>query len=693
MMYINHVVGKQESTFKISRFTSKAGLLTKQVSRNPDGGGIIKASGVMLGKGSVETLTLSSMEGFSAVLTSLKPPQALSYGVSVRGDGPVMSKSAWENAKKPNGVILRNRKGFSWASGYGIFMIDYDPPKDGVVMGRDQLWSVLSDIIPSLSAAQCLWRPSASSCIYDASTNEELAGIRGQRFYVLVNDASDIERAGKALFKRLWLAGFGHIEISKSGSLLPRTIIDGAVFQPERLDFAAGALCADGLRQDRGDPVVFGGASVLDTRSALPDLSDIEQRKYDALLSKTKDASKDEVNVIRASWIESEAPKLATSRDITLEDAKRVLNDASSTMKLYPDFELVCNSGERVAVADLLADRAKWHGAKFYDPLEPEDDERIATTYLLGGQPYIWSFKHGGVRFNLIRTRISVQTTAGGTVHAVAQVLDGLRSSGEYFDHAGTVVTIDHGGQIRHLNLYSLKHGIESLISFEKFDCRRGALVPSDCPDEIAKRVLSLQGMRGLPTLRGVIDAPTMHPDGRLIARCGLDDESGLFLLDQHGDSWPDIPDRPTKEQVLESLAKLWAPFILFPFRSAVYRGVMLAALLTACVRRPLPTAPAFMVAAPAAGSGKTLLASCIGALASGYATMSLPDDEGELTKTLVAVLRKGAGVVFFDNVTRSVDSKSLNAVLTSPDFDGRILGVSETTGAANECIVRSYWQ
>lgn len=682
MMQPIQVAGLPGSTFKISRFTSKAGLLTKKVSRNPDGGGIIKASGVMLSKGSVETLTLSGMEEFSAVLTSLETSQALSYGVSSRGDGLVMSKSAWEKAEKPKDVILRNRKDFSWPSGCGILMIDYDPPKVGEVMSRDQLWSVLSDIIPGLADAQCLWRPSASSCIYDASTNEELACIGGQRFYILVNDASDIERAGKALFKRLWLAGLGHIEISKSGSLLPRTIIDGAVFQPERLDFAAGADCADGLRQDRGDPVVFGGGGILETHTALPDLSDLEQRKYDALLSKARDASKEEASVIRASWIEIEAPKLATSRDITLEEATRVLNDASSAMKLYPDFELVSNSGERVAVADLLADRVKWHGGKFYDPLEPDDDGRIATAYLLGGQPSIWSFKHGGVRFNLIRTRISVQTTSGGTAHAVAQVLDALRTSGEYFDHADTVATINNGGQIRHLNLYSFKHGVESLISFEKFDYRRGALVPSDCPDEIAKRVLSLQGMRGLPTLRGVIDAPTMHPDGRLIARCGLDDESGLFLLDQQGDGWPNIPDRPTKQQVMESLATLWAPFSLFPFRSAVDRAVMLAALLTACVRRPLPTAPAFMVAAPAAGSGKTLLASCIGALAGGSATMSLPDDEAELTKTLVAVLRKGAGVVFFDNVTRAVDSKSLNAVLTSPDFDGRILGVSETTGA-----------
>lgn len=673
--------GWPESTFRISRFTSMAGLLTKQISRKPDGSGLIKSPGVMLREGTVETLKLSTMKEFSNVLTSLKTSQALSYGVSIRGDGLVLSEKSWEQAGKPREVILRNRKGFSWPSGQGILMIDYDPPKGHAAMDRDQLWSVLSGVIPGLASVQCLWRPSASSCIFDTCSGEELAGINGQRFYVLVRDATDIERAGNLLYKKLWIDGLGHIEISKSGSLLPRTIIDVSVFQPERLDFAAGAECAEGLRQDRGDPVTLGGVDVLDTRISLPDLSDDDLRRYDLLLSKAKDASRDDADKVRTLWVDSEAPKLSASRKIPLEEAKRVLTDASSTLQLYPDFELITRNDEHVAVSDLLTDRSKWHGAKFYDPLEPDDDERVATAYLLGVQPHVWSFRHGGVRFNLMRTRNSVQTTAGGTSHAVAQVLDSMRSSGEYYDHSGGLVTIDHEGRIRHLNLYSFKHGVESLISFEKYDGRRNAMVPSDCPDEIAKRVLGLHGMRGLHILRGVHDAPTMHPDGRLISRCGFDDESGLFLVDVDGESWPEISESPTNDQVLAALEFLWKPFVLFPFRNGVDRAVMLASLLTACVRRPLPTAPAFMVAAPTAGSGKTLLAACIAALAGGCSTMNLPDDESEISKTLVAILRKGAGVVFFDNVTRGVDSKSLNAVLTSPDFDGRILGVSETAG------------
>jgi hypothetical protein len=61
---------------------------------------------------------------------------------------------------------------------------------------------------------------------------------------------------------------------------------------------------------------------------------------------------------------------------------------------------------------------------------------------------------------------------------------------------------------------------------------------------------------------------------------------------------------------------------------------------------------------------------------------MSLPDAEAEIAKLLVSLLRKGSGALFFDNVVGTVDSKALNAMLTSPEYDGRILGLSETTGA-----------
>lgn len=126
--------------------------------------------------------------------------------------------------------------------------------------------------VPGLSDAAMLWWPSASSHICDRTTGEDLTGLRGQRLYLMVRDAADIPRAGAALADRLWAAGHGRVVPSAAGTPLERCPVDTAVWQPERLDFAAGAICMDGLEQRRGAPVLIPGTTgIVDTRVALPE--------------------------------------------------------------------------------------------------------------------------------------------------------------------------------------------------------------------------------------------------------------------------------------------------------------------------------------------------------------------------------------------------------------------------------------
>lgn len=110
--------------------------------------------------------------------------------------------------------------------------------------------------------------------------------MRGQRIYIHVADASDIKRAGDALSDRLWLAGYGYFLVGEAGQLLERCLFDTSVWQPTRLDFAAGANCIAPLQQRRGKPEVFEGKP-LDTKTALADLdkmasATVAQLKRDA---------------------------------------------------------------------------------------------------------------------------------------------------------------------------------------------------------------------------------------------------------------------------------------------------------------------------------------------------------------------------------------------------------------------------
>lgn len=664
---------------RLSRITSEAGTLTKTLKLA--GGKIEKATAACLTGGQVETLTLDAFDEFAEVLLGLRHDQALTYGICTRGSGRLMSEKRWEESGRPSDASPRNRESFVWPNGPGILMLDYDaPPSGNAIKTGEVLRNSLYAAVPELEEAAHLWWPSATSCIWNGDS--QLVGVRGQRVYVYVSEAAEIPRVGKLIAERLWLAGAGRIEVSKAGSLLERTLIDTAVWQPERLDFAAGALCEPPLEQRRGAPERFGRDDPLNSR-ALFDLSNGERERVERGKKAARHEAKPRAEAVKREWIAERGKELCEHRGIEKSAAERIAHTAVERQRLLGDFVLVARDGQRVTVAEVLDNRETWDGARFRDPLEPDyPDERIAWLNLTSGlRPYLYSHAHGGCRYDLSKAQVTVEIAAGGTGEATDAVLRVMQEDGSYFER-GSIVTVSERGDVVQLGLYALKHGLERAIRFEKWDGRKEALRPVDCPDEIARRILDLRGAGGLRKLSGVICRPTMTPAGRLIEQPGYDEETRLLLVNASDEAWPSIPRDPSMSQVQAALEFLWSPVSQFPFVDDASRGVCLAAMLTAVSRRALPTAPAFMFAAPAAGSGKTLLGNCVVALAGGGAALTLPDTDAETAKTLLAALRRGSPAIFFDNVTGAIDRTSLNAVLTSEEYDGRILGVSEMTGA-----------
>ena len=223
-----------------------------------NGGELKKRTGGVLIQGHAKVFRIRCLEELKTVITTLSPQQALIYGVpSGHISIKLMSSYEWGKAGKPSDTIPRTKEHFEWPDGPGIMMLDYDPRDVELALSRDELVQVVYEAVPGLKNVPMLWVPSASSHIINSETDEDLTGLKGQRLYLLVNDARDIPRAGKALVEALWAAGYGHIEISKSGQQLERTIVDASVWQSNRLDFAAGAKCEPPLFQDRGVPVII----------------------------------------------------------------------------------------------------------------------------------------------------------------------------------------------------------------------------------------------------------------------------------------------------------------------------------------------------------------------------------------------------------------------------------------------------
>lgn len=158
--------------------------------------------------------------------------------------------------EKQSGIFTRTNDHFEWPDGPAIFMIDIDPEEGQAAPSMDESISTMHAICPEIRDAPKIWWPSSSSYIY-REDGTELTGLRGQRIYVPVDDGREIPRLAKTLWMRSWARGFGYIRLGASGQRLKRSVFDDAVYQPSRLDFAAGASTGAGLYQKRGQPVVI----------------------------------------------------------------------------------------------------------------------------------------------------------------------------------------------------------------------------------------------------------------------------------------------------------------------------------------------------------------------------------------------------------------------------------------------------
>jgi hypothetical protein len=245
---------------------------------------------------------------------------------------------------------------------------------------------------------------------------------------------------------------------------------------------------------------------------------------------------------------------------------------------------------------------------------------------------------------------------------------------------AGAGRSIRHRPRIQEMQAHGLVDRLTSLISWVRIDRKTGETVPIDCPERVALTLLSRAGSWKLLPLLGVIDSPTLRHDGSPLEKEGYDLESGLFLA-LGGDSWPSIPDRPTREDSNAALAKLMWIVKDFPFLEEADRSVAVAAILTALIRPSLRTAPLFSFRAAKMGSGKSLLADIVSLIAAGRqaAVMSQGADENEDKKRMLPILAEGDPVAVIDNIERPFGSAALCSILTQTTWRDRVLGKSQT--------------
>jgi hypothetical protein len=665
----------------VTVLTNSTGNLTKTFAKV--NGKVEKKSAAFLTQGIFNVVIVTTLKMLDILLSGLKPNQAVTYGRPERDEGSVIVQSA---ATPPPDTVFRTRDYFSFGKGPGILMLDYDPPKNSPAVSKYELIAMLHKACPALKGVGMLWRPSSSSGVDGAE-------VRGQRVYILVNDASHIPRIGEALFDHLWLAGYGYYAVSEAGHALERAPIDAAVWRPEGMDFAAAPALGPGITRTTYDSMIIDGC-VFDV-SEMKELSMADANELKKIKDAAREALQPEIEAAKHKFIvktKKEMPaRLKTiGIDADVEAVGMMAERAALNHLLMGDWPLTTQDGKMVTVGIIMDNPGKYHNTCFADPLEPDHDKRVAWACLQGGgRPFIRSHAHGGVRFNLERAPALINVHNAELPRMVDALGAIVKKTGEIYERAGAMVYVNEYAKIMQAKPQWLSVAVQRLCRFEALD-KKGNILAVACPTPVINGLLADAANLRMDKLTAVRNAPTMDHDGRQVVVPGYDKKTGLLLVnDQHAE-WPAVPAAPSNADMKKAFAELWMPFSQFPYASAADMSVALAAVLTSAVRSCLRTSPGFGFSATAPGTGKTLLAQCIGALYDGVAPAVSPpcSHEEEWAKSLFSAALGGAGTMLFDNAEHAIESASLCAVTTAPSFKSRVLGESRDAEAEHRMLI-----
>lgn len=261
----------------------------------------------------------------------------------------------------------------------------------------------------------------------------------------------------------------------------------------------------------------------------------------------------------------------------------------------------------------------------------------------------------------------------------------GLYQRSTFIVRAGTVRTSANEGRADNRRRIltqedrALVEAMTQAANWERFDARSEEWVTIDAPLAVAKTYLQRIGHWRLPVLAGLLNAPTLRADGSILAAPGYDSRTGL-LLEPGSERFPAVLESPTWNDARRALDYLLTLIDRFPFVGPVDKAVALSTILTAAIRRSLPTAPLHAFDAPVAGSGKSKLVDIATLIATGRtaAVMAQGRTEEELEKRLAALLLAGEQVVAIDNCESPLGGDFLCQMLTQTTLRMRILGRSE---------------
>lgn len=243
---------------------------------------------------------------------------------------------------------------------------------------------------------------------------------------------------------------------------------------------------------------------------------------------------------------------------------------------------------------------------------------------------------------------------------------------------------------LRELTAPRVRHELARAATFAHWSKSQKQYVACPPPRDLCDNLLATRNPP-LDVITRISPCPTLADDGSIRCTSGYHAATQTYTSLPPGFSLPPVPDDPSPADIQAALSLIFDDLLVdFPFADSASRAHALALFLLPFLRDAIHgTTPLHLVDAPAAGTGKSLLAEVLlGPGTNGLlSVMAQAADDDEWRKRLTASLRSGRPAVLIDNVTIPVDSGSLAAALVQPMWTDRLLGRSEDISLPVTCI------
>lgn len=347
----------------ISVITDEKNRLVKSFSLDADGN-LLKSAPEHTSNGTIETLNLNP-EQLLAYVRGMQQTQCLCLGLpETPGKYPIKSTA---NAKA--GDLTRTKECLGFRPVEQYLLLDFDDSG----CSPDEALALLAGIDKQFQTCCLAVIPSSSSYLYTIS-GEEIIGAGNFHIYVPVN--GDPAEYGFSLFDRLILAGHGKPFVTKSGSVIVKSLFDKVVLSPEREIFSAQPVLEPMLVSKRLDHAALQDGHVLDT-SKLSPLSREEDLELRSVLIDLRRTAAKESEAARQAYNLTRAKKRAAVSGSNYHIELAAINDAPDAydskgrpiVEIKSDELLMDENGQEFYARELLLDPQE--GKRLPDPIDP----------------------------------------------------------------------------------------------------------------------------------------------------------------------------------------------------------------------------------------------------------------------------------------------------------------------------------